>query len=145
MSRPYPGRYTKSAGAVPNAKTPICQLLQECDWQEEIQLKVDFEQHSIWCWGLECAYACACVRAYSQSYDFSPPCAFMAWCRLSKVTSLPLLFCFFFLNFHTVRWGLYFLQFQSLNFIEMGTGKFEETKKFTVSFNQKWDWGIPNW
>jgi len=60
----------------------------------------------------------------------------MVQIKQSNIFAFTVLF-FFFLNFHTVRWGLYFLQFQSLNFIEMGTGKFEETKKFTVSFNQK--------
>ena len=61
MSRPYPDHYTNGAGSVPDAWAPICQLLQECDRQEEIQLKVDFEPHSIWCWGLECACVCVCV------------------------------------------------------------------------------------
>jgi len=36
-----------------------------------------------------------------------------------------------------VKGLLYLLQFQSLGYIEMGTGKFEETEKFTVSFDQK--------
>jgi len=40
---------------------------------------------------------------------------------------------------------LYLLQFQSLSFIEMGTGKFEETERFTGSLDQKLDWDIPNW
>ena len=110
MSRPYASHYTNGAGSVPNARAPICQLLQECDWQEKIQLKVDFEPHSVWCWGWERERGSVRARVYSQSYNFNPPCAFMAWCRLSKVSSLPLLF--FFLC--TVRWGLYFLQFQSL-------------------------------
>lgn len=50
----------------------------------------------------------------------------------------------FFFYLCTLLWWLYFLQFQSLSFIEVGTGKFEETEKFTVRFDQKWDWGIPN-
>ena len=37
-----------------------------------------------------------CVCAYSQSYNFSPSCAFMGQCGLSKVTSFPLLFFFIF-------------------------------------------------
>jgi hypothetical protein len=40
-------------------------------------------------------------------------------------------------NLHTVLWGLYFLQFRSLNSIELGTGKFEETEKFIDYFDQK--------